>query len=72
MASNNSISSDPNMQHMTMTEYVAVAILTELTTKDAVLKMIGDKETTASKVIESAFNWADIFMAVRASRNAKT
>jgi len=63
---------DPNMQHMTMTEYVAVAMLSELATKDAVLKMIGDKETTATKVVESCFNWADIFMAVRASRNAKT
>jgi len=63
---------DPNMQHMTMTEYVAVAMLSELATKDAVLKMIGDKETTATKVIESCFNWADIFMAVRANRNAKT
>ena len=41
-------------------------------TKDAVLKMIGDKETTASKVVESCFNWADIYMAVRAKRNAKT
>lgn len=70
MTNNNS--SDPNMQHMTMTEYVAVAMLSELATKDAVLKMIGDKETTATKVVESCFNWADIFMAVRASRNAKT
>jgi hypothetical protein len=63
---------DINMQHMTMKEYVAIAILTELAGKDAVLKMIGDKETTATKVIESAFNWADIFMQVRATRNAKT
>ena len=63
---------DVNMQHMTMTEYVAIAMLSELATKDAVLKMIGDKETTASKVVESCFNWADIYMAVRAKRNAKT
>jgi hypothetical protein len=63
---------DVNMQHMSMKEYVAIAILTELSTKDAVLKMIGDKETTATKVVESCFNWADIFMAVRESRNAKT
>jgi hypothetical protein len=63
---------DVNMQHMSMKEYVAIAILTELSTKDAVLKMIGDKETTATKVVESCFNWADIFMVVRESRNAKT
>jgi hypothetical protein len=63
---------DVNMQHMTMTEYVAIAMLSELATKDAVLKMIGDKETTASKVVESCFNWADTYMAVRAKRNAKT
>ena len=63
---------DVNMQHMTMKEYVTIAILTELATKDAVLKMIGEKETTATKVVESAFNWAEAFMQVRASRNAKT
>ena len=63
---------DVNMQHMSMKEYVAIAILTELATKDAVLKMIGEKETTATKVVESAFNWAEVFMEVRASRNAKT
>jgi hypothetical protein len=63
---------DTNMQHMTMKEYVAIAILTELATKDAVLKMIGDKETTATKVVESAFNWGETFMQVRAKRNAKT
>lgn len=62
---------DVNMQHMTMTEYVAIAMLSELATKDAVLKMIGDKETTATKVVESCFNWADIYMAVRAKRNAE-
>ena len=55
-----------------MKEYVAIAILTELAGKDAVLKMIGDGETTATKVVESAFNWAEAFMQVRASRNAKT
>jgi len=63
---------DINMQHMTMKEYVAIAILTELATKDAVLKLISEKETTATKVIESAFNWAEAFMLVRAARNAKT
>ena len=63
---------DINMQHMSMKEYVAIAILTELAGKDAVLKMIGDGETTATKVVESAFNWAEAFMQVRATRNVKT
>jgi len=66
------MSKDINMQHMSMKEYVAVAILTELATKDAVLKMIGDGETTATKVVESAFNWGEIFMDVREKRNAQT
>lgn len=61
-----------NMQHMTMTEYVAVAILSELATKDGVLKMISEGETTATRVVQSAFNWADIYMQVRTERNAKT
>jgi hypothetical protein len=66
------LTQDINMQHMSMKEYVAIAILTELATKDAVLQMIGEKETTATKVVESAFNWGEVFMEVRASRNAKT
>jgi hypothetical protein len=66
------MNNDVKMEHMTMREYIAVAMLSELATKDAVLKMIGDKETTAAKVIESCFNWADIFMSVRETRNAKT
>ncbi|CAB4133006.1 hypothetical protein UFOVP252_35 [uncultured Caudovirales phage] len=60
------------MEHMTMKEYIAVAMMSELATKDAVLKMISDGEITATKVVESCFNWADIFMSVRESRNAKT
>jgi len=63
---------DINMQHMTMREYVAIAMLSELATKDAVLKLISEKEMTATKVVESCFNWADIFMSVREQRNAQT
>ena len=63
---------DVNMQHMTMTEYVAVAMLSELGTKDAVLKMISNKEISAEQVVKSCFNWADIYMEVREKRNAKT
>ena len=60
------------MEHMTMKEYIAVAMMSELATKDAVLKMISDGELSATKIVESCFNWADIFMSVRESRNAKT
>jgi hypothetical protein len=60
------------MEHMTMKEYVAVAMMSELATKDAVLKMISGGEITATKIVESCFNWADIFMSVRTERNAKT
>lgn len=63
---------DVKMEQMTMREYIAVAIMSELATKDAVLKMISDGEITATKIVESCFNWADIFMSVRAERNAKT
>jgi len=64
---------DVNMQHMTMREYVAVAMLTELGSKDAVLKMISEGDITSVNVIETAFAWADNFMKVREERlNAKT
>jgi hypothetical protein len=63
---------DINMQHMTMTEYVAIAMLSELAFKDAVLKMIDQKEITSTKVVETCFTWADVFMQVRAERYAKT
>jgi hypothetical protein len=63
---------DINMQHMTMTEYVAIAMLSELAFKDAVLKMINEKEITSTKVVETCFTWADVFMQVRAERYAKT
>lgn len=64
---------DINMQHMTMREYVAVAMLSELGSKDAVLKMITDGEVTSTRVVETCFSWADVFMKVREERlNAKT
>ena len=64
---------DINMQHMTMREYVAVAMLSELGSKDAVLKMITDGEVTSTRVVETCFSWADVFMKVREEKlNAKT
>lgn len=63
---------DVKMEQMTMREYIAVAMMSELATKDVILKMIGDGEMTGTSVVESCFNWADIFMAVRESRNVKT
>lgn len=56
-----------------MREYVAVAMLSELATKDAVLKMITEGQVTSTKVVETCFNWADVFMKVREEQNnAKT
>ncbi len=56
-----------------MREYVAVAMLSELGSKDAVLKMISEGEITSVNVIETSFAWADNFMKVREERlNAKT
>jgi len=64
---------DVNMQHMTMREYVAIAMLTELGSKDAVLKLISEGDITSVNVIETSFAWADNFMKVREERfNAKT
>ena len=64
---------DINMQHMTMREYVAIAMLTELGSKDAVLKLISEGNITSVNVIETSFAWADNFMKVREERlNAKT
>ena len=64
---------DTSMQHMTMKEYVAIAMLTELGSKDAVLKMISEGEVSSTKVIETCFTWADNFMKVREERfNAQT
>jgi hypothetical protein len=56
---------DVNMQHMTMREYVAIAMLTELGSKDAVLKLISEGDITSVNVIETSFAWADNFMKVR-------
>jgi len=64
---------DVNMQHMTLREYVAIAMLTELGSKDAVLKLISEGDITSVNVIETSFAWADNFMKVREERlNAKT
>ena len=64
---------DTAMQHMTMREYVAIAMLSELGSKDGVLKMISEGEVSSTKVVETCFTWADVFMKVREERfNAKT
>jgi hypothetical protein len=64
---------DVNMQHMTMTEYVAVAILSDLATDNTTQKAIVANELTAQDVVRNAFAWADLFMMVREERNsAKT
>ena len=64
---------DTGMQHMTMREYVAIAMLSELGSKDGVLKMISEGEVSSTKVVETCFTWADVFMKVREEQfNAKT
>jgi hypothetical protein len=63
---------DVNMQHMTMKEYVSIAILSEMTTKQEVWQALGDGTTDAKAVVKQSFAWADIWMQVREERNAKT
>jgi len=63
---------DINMQHMTMREYVSIAILGELSTKQEIWQALGDGTTDAKAVVKQSFAWADIWMQVREERNAKT
>jgi hypothetical protein len=61
-----------NMQHMTMREYVSIAILGEMTTKPEIWEALADGTTDAKAVVKQSFAWADIWMMVREERNAKT
>ena len=61
---------DINMQHMTMTEYVAIAILTEIVSNPAIDKAITENNVLPSTVVETCFQWADVFMQVRQKRKA--
>lgn len=61
-----------NMQHMTMREYVSIAILSEMTTKPEIWEALGDGTTDAKAVVKQSFAWADVWMMVREERNAKT
>ena len=61
---------DVNMQHMTMTEYVAIAILTEIVSNPAIDKAITENNVLPSTVVETCFQWADVFMQVRQKRKA--
>ena len=60
---------DINMQHMTMTEYVSIAILSELAMRDDVWDNIVAGEVSAKDVAEQSFYWADVWMKVREERN---
>jgi len=53
---------------MTMTEYVAIAILTEIVSNPAIDKVITENKVLPSTVVETCFQWADVFMKVRAKR----
>lgn len=62
---------DINMQHMTMTEYVAIAILTEIVSNPAIDKVITENKVLPSTVVETCFQWGDVFMQVRLARQKK-
>jgi hypothetical protein len=62
------MTTDINMQHMTMTEYVAVAVLSEMINKDSTLQAIASKEMSAQQVVKHCFNVAEVFMEVRKER----
>jgi len=63
---------DLNMQHLSMKEYVCIALLTEFATKDGTLEMLAIKDITPQQVIHTCFDWAEVWMEVREERNAKT
>ena len=63
---------DLNMQHLSMKEYVCIALLTEMITKDETLQLFANKEVTPQQVVHTCFDLADIWMEVREERNAKT
>jgi len=62
---------DVNMQHMTMKEYVSIAILGELITKESVWKSMGTGDTTPQQVVEQSFHWAELWMLQREVQNGK-
>jgi len=66
------MTTDINMQHMTMKEYVAVAMLSELANAESTRKAIARRDTTSHEVVSVCFAWAEVFMEVREQRNAKT
>jgi hypothetical protein len=63
---------DINMQHMTMKEYVSIAILGELITKESVWESMGKGDTTPLDVVKQSFHWAELWMLAREERNAET
>ena len=66
------MTTDINMQHMSMKEYVAVAMLSELANAESTRKAIARRDTTSYEVVNVCFAWAEVFMEVREERNAKT
>ena len=59
---------DANMQHMTMTEYVSIAILTESTGSATMRKGIAEGLINEVDVVKEAFEWADLWMKIREER----
>ena len=62
---------DVNMQHMTMTEYVSIAILSEYSSMPAMVKAIDEGRVSPRELVQNCFKWADLWMSVREERNGK-
>jgi hypothetical protein len=62
------MTNDPNMQHMTLTEYVSVAILTEYSSMPSVIEAIDKGKINPSDVVRNSFKWAELWMQVREER----
>ena len=58
---------DINMQHMTMTEYVSIAILSEYSSMPTMVKAIDEGRFTPKELVENCFKWADLWMLDRKS-----
>jgi hypothetical protein len=56
---------DVNMQHMTMKEYIAVAVLSEQVANQTVLQGIAKGLFSPEDIIRECFGWAEAFMKVR-------
>ena len=59
---------DVSMQAMTMKEYVSVALLSDIATDETIMQAVAKKQITPEEVVDSTFDWAEIWMEVRNKR----